>query len=667
MAASLSRPDPTSPSSIAEAGFSVARRGFSQDEVRAFLVSVGAELRRLHERERELEAELRAARASAPGRPELDDDTVAALLGEETVRVLQTARESATQIKARAEEHAARAMRDAHDEANRVRQEADIDAARKRQDAQAEAESEVALAKQEGREMVNEARAYRERVLADLERRTKLARQHIDELNHGRERLLQVFERARLVAVDVTAELQAFAGPEEFVNFSPTTGPVPLVVPASQLDARPAARTRPFDDESSAADEIAADDVPLDDSDLSDADGPDPEVFAAEVFAAESVDAESVDAVTDLVDDGPRAEAAPSPAGTAEAAQVVDAPDVVDDVQSADSGIESPDAGDDTRASADQAATTGGEGAPVAATARTNVVALFPGREQPADPGRERGDVDDLFARLRSSVPAPDDEPAAAEPAEPAAAEPAAAEPADHEPAEPVAAVAAPSTPFARRDEAIVPLIITAARKLKRVLADEQNGVLDTLRGRDRVTALDALVPALDAHVASYAASIADELAAAAAAGAVEIGGRDTATLRRTLEKSGALDSARALLRTDLVAPLRDRIERSISEGHGDNEAITKRVRAVYREWKTQHIDDQLDDVFRYAFGGGVAASIEPGTPLTWRVDPTHAACADCEDNSLAGVVASGEPFPTGHASAPSHSGCRCLALPADQ
>jgi DivIVA domain-containing protein len=224
---------------VAEAGFSTARRGYSPDEVRAFLTSVSAELRRLQERERQIEAELRAARAAMPGRAELDDDTVAKLLGEETLRVLQTARESAAQIKVRAEESAARALREAHDEANRLRQDAEVDAARRRQDAQSEAEAEVAVAKQQGREMVNEARAYRERVLADLERRTKLARQHIEELAHGRERLLQVFERARLVAVDVTSELQAIAEPDEYVNLSPTTGPVPLMVPGSPRPPSP--------------------------------------------------------------------------------------------------------------------------------------------------------------------------------------------------------------------------------------------------------------------------------------------------------------------------------------------------------------------------------------------------------------------------------------------
>ena len=112
------------------------------------------------------------------------------------------------------------------------------------------------------------------------------------------------------------------------------------------------------------------------------------------------------------------------------------------------------------------------------------------------------------------------------------------------------------------------------------------------------------------------------------------------------------------------MTPLRDRLDRAIADGDGDNDDITKRVRAVYREWKTQHIDDQLDDVFRRAFSGGLSTIIEPGTPLVWTIDPSASACPDCEDNSLAGGVPSGEPFPTGHLAAPAHPGCHCLALP---
>ena len=91
------------------------------------------------------------------------------------------------------------------------------------------------MAKQQGREMVEEARAYRERVLAELARRRELAREQIEQLIHGRDRLLQAFERARLVAVDVVAEMTPMSGPDEFVDLSPTTGPVPIMVTASTL------------------------------------------------------------------------------------------------------------------------------------------------------------------------------------------------------------------------------------------------------------------------------------------------------------------------------------------------------------------------------------------------------------------------------------------------
>ena len=97
-----------------------------------------------------------------------------------------------------------------------------------------DAEAELAMAKQQGREMVNEARAYRERVLSELARRRELAREQIEQLMHGRDRLMQAFERARIAAVDVVAELKPLGEPDEYVNLSPTTGPVPVMLPNSR-------------------------------------------------------------------------------------------------------------------------------------------------------------------------------------------------------------------------------------------------------------------------------------------------------------------------------------------------------------------------------------------------------------------------------------------------
>jgi cell division septum initiation protein DivIVA len=588
--------DPTSPASVAGAMFSTARKGFAPDEVRAALTAVSKELDRLRERERQLEAELALARRQGASPAELDEAALTERVGEETVRVLQTARESASQIKARAEENAARLVSEATDEVAKLRQQADLEAARRRSQAQTEAEAELALAKQQGREMVNEARAYRERVLADLEARTNRARQQLEELAHGRERLLQVFERARLVAIDVSTELSKHPGPSELVNLSNTTGPVPIMVPAEGRH-----------------------DVGLDDRTVAElAAEPEPE--------GPELDAEAEPPVAEEAP--PESESPPEPHG-----------------EPADTN-----------------------------QADTNVVELFPGRGEAGEPGESaaKPDVEGLFARLRHETqPEAEAQPEQPEPAtdatddvEPAEQpEPATdatddVEPAEQpEPADQPASEAPTEGPFARRNEVVVPLIVAGARKLKRVLADEQNGVLDVLRGRQAVTSLGALLPDVDAHAATYLAAIQDELLAAASAGAAEVGGRDVG--------STALDRAAGLVRTSLVGSLRDRLERSVAAGSGDNGDITRGVRNVYREFKTQHIDDQLDDVFRFAYAGGVASAIEPGTPVVWKVDAGQPGCADCEDNSLAGELPAGTEFPTGHAFAPAHPGCRCLTLPA--
>ena len=54
---------------------------------------------------------------------------------------------------------------------------------------------------------------------------------------------------------------------------------------------------------------------------------------------------------------------------------------------------------------------------------------------------------------------------------------------------------------------------------------------------------------------------------------------------------------------------------------------VTTIVRGVYREWKTQRIDEHLDDVLRTAFGRGALAAVLPGTKICWMVDPTGPAC----------------------------------------
>jgi cell division septum initiation protein DivIVA len=631
MALSFSRPDPSSPSALAAANFSHARRGFDPNEVRELLRMVAAEMARLQEREKFLERELRTAQRSSPNSMvSLDEDTVTRMLGEEAARILAASREAASQIKIRAEEGAARLLREATDEAQRMREEAAVEAARRRQDASADAEAELQMAKQQGREMVNEARAYRERVLSELSRRRELARQQIEQLVHGRDRLLQAFERARLVSVDVMAELTPLGEPGEYVNLAPITGPVPVMLPAEPRVA-----------DAGESDEGTA-----------------------------SHDLDDAESVTD-------------------ATTMLERPDV-DDIDDATEPT------DETTNAATDTATDGDQGdddhAPVVTLYAGEVDHPALSSDDDAEPAR-KADVDDLFARLRAArvdtigadaaADATDeaadtgatDEAAVTEMAESADADDAAGATLtivgeelavfQRSPEQPAGDVTDDDSPFGRRDAALTPIIVAAARRMKRVLADEQNEVLAALRRNERVRTLDTMLPWAADHAERYSAAIDKELQQAALAGSASVSDATEASRKSDIKSAKALRPAQDAVLANLVTPLRERLERAVAEA-ADNDDIGSSVRAIYREWKTQRIDEHLDDIVRIAFGRGALAALNPGSPVCWIVDPHGPACPDAEDNALAGVVGAGDAFPTDHTFAPAHAGCRCMVVPAD-
>ncbi len=189
-------------------------------------------------------------------------------------------------------------------------------------------------------------------------------------------------------------------------------------------------------------------------------------------------------------------------------------------------------------------------------------------------------------------------------------------------------------------------------RALKRHLADEQNVVLDALR-RSESTDLADLLPAADVHIAGYAAVAAVELTAAAEAGAA------------TVDASVVVDVAALAdeLGTALVEPFRRRIERSASEVDGDADALDERLRALYREWKVEHIGALASDALLSAYARGQHGAAPAGATLRWTIDPDQGPCPDAQDNALAGAVTKGEPFPTGDECPQAHPGCRCLLV----
>ena len=110
------------PEGIAERTFTQVKRGYAESEVRAFLRMVADEVGLLVGRERDYAARIQGleARLAQPPRPMSDQDLIAAL-GEETARVLGQARESATELRNKAEEHARRVVREAQESARELR------------------------------------------------------------------------------------------------------------------------------------------------------------------------------------------------------------------------------------------------------------------------------------------------------------------------------------------------------------------------------------------------------------------------------------------------------------------------------------------------------------------------------------------------------------------
>jgi DivIVA domain-containing protein len=649
MAISFSRPDPSSPTAVAGATFPSSRRGFDQNEVRDFLRMVSAEISRQQERITFLERELLNSQQAAPApQIELNEETITELLGEETARIVQAAREAASKIKVRSEETATRLVREATDEAARVREDAELEAARVRQDATSDAEAEILMAKQQGRDMVNEARAYRERVLADVARRRELAREQIEDLMHGRDRIVQVFDRARIATEDVLRELDDVAEePSEFVNLAPTTGPIPIIVQADEIEAREAMRPAvssapafaPYDQDEDVA--VMAEEVVIDRSALIE------DVVVIEKTVVEELVVEVV-AEAPAVIEAPVIEVETPIAPVVELVVETPVSNVVplfarQEVQAVDTDDEDLDDEDDVN--------------------DPPLVIVEPKAKVVVPP------ADDIFAKLRRSGAdsvAKEVATTQVKKAEPKKKTPEkvtepVVEKAVETAAEPVIEEIATPTPFELRDEALAPVIAAMSRRLKRVLADEQNEVLDILRGKLSVKTLDAIVGPKADHSARMIEALEASLKGAALAGAKSLSDASDKEVQKMVATQMAAINEYVV--ATVVAPLRERLSRSISQASGDNAELTSLVRLVYREWKNTHVDTQVDNIAQTSFGRGAFAALTPGTKICWKVDPNGPACADAEDNSLAGFVGAGEAFPTGHTHAPAHAGCRCALV----
>ncbi len=206
-----------------------------------------------------------------------------------------------------------------------------------------------------------------------------------------------------------------------------------------------------------------------------------------------------------------------------------------------------------------------------------------------------------------------------------------------------------------RRDAATDELERQLARRLKRVLSDEQNEALDRLRRVRGVATADEVLLSQGEHLGRYHAAALEDLVVAERSGAAFFG--------EAPKRSADVGDVAGEFAADLVRQLRGRLEAAFDDG-GDEAEISDRIRSCYREWKTQRIADAAAHYVLVAFNRGVAEAAAPDSSARWVVDDGGTPCPDCDDNALAGAVPKGEAFPTGDLHPPAHPGCRCLAVP---
>jgi hypothetical protein len=594
---------------------------------------VSAELARLQEREKFLESEMRAMQTRGLSDPGvLDEATVTALLGEETARVLTVAREAAQQMRDRAAETAERIVREASAEVARLREQAEIESSRRRSDAATDSESEIELAKQQGREMVNEARAYREKLLNELAVRRELARQQIEELIRSRDRLKAAFERASLAASGVVGDLTDFdEAAEEFQQAVPVvieTKPISVIEPRndSPTNVLPFDREKIEDDATETVSEPANEIV----------DEPVTELVSEPEILEPVVEAENI--VPVIQDSAPTiADEQPAESDDGHRAKIVQMFGRTS--RRLHPSTETPDV--------DQSV-------PAVPEAKT------PELIKKIEP--KKSSVDDLFAKLRQAG------------AENVASSVKTVKDSSHKTTETPKKAVEPPKPiepdlkmFERRDSALIAVDEMLVKKLKRVLADEENAMLNYLQSKKAQVALEKVLPSFENQLQIFVEATSKELIEAAMSGAQSLSKSLKSDLRKKISNATVMQVLSKKLADDIVYPLRERIQKCVEGSDGSASEMSSLIRSTYREWKMKQVDKIVGDISRLAYSRGAYLVLETGVKVCWMVDPNGPPCADAEDNSLAGEVNCGEKFPTGDEHPVIHAGCKCLVVPSSR
>ena len=640
MALDFQRPDPSSPAAVAAAQFTLSRRGYREEEVRDFLRQVSVEMARLLERERFLESELKAMQARGPiDVGAIDEAAVTELLGAEAARILSVAREAAQAMRDRAAESAEHVVREASREATRLREESSVEASRRRSDVSGEAEQELELAKQQGREMIAEVRAYRERVLTDLAKRTEEARRELERLVHERERLLGAFERARHAATDVVGDLNEF---DETLRGTGVTPPlVPPDAPPPPRPTRPS-KTPIFDakqyehelgesHQSAEVSAVVSDAIP---SNEEVADKEDAAVVEHSNHVDEPVaTVETVETVEETPRETVETTEVVEAAETVQLAEVVNLSDRRRQKETPRASHVAPELDAPEHPVFERIQGSSSDEQPQSASPDQTSLAIT-------------SRVDEIFARLRTASTT-------------------------RVASETTQKIAAPGEPhkveesvFQRRAEVVDPALPGLIRAIKRCLADNENAVLTHVSTKRSTLTLAALLATPSELALQYTEAIRELVTSIAVDAARSHSAARRSDMRAVIAQGAVLEKVTEMFVADFISPLHERVAATLVTSAGDRDALLVALRALFAEWKSQHLAPIVSDIAYFSYARGLFLGCDTKAGVCWAVDPQGPACADAEDNSLATEVRRGDAFPTGHTHPLAHAGCRCLVVP---
>ncbi len=658
--------------------FAVQRRGFRPDDVTRYLAQLAGYISEQHSlldrltQERDsLKAELEGLRARRD-LARLDVATVTSVLGEEAAEILRSASEAAEAIRARAEAYAADVTTRADSELAARRHELDTRQARmaeehrtrmERADAEIEektaariaevedaARTKLAKATEDAAEIITKAKAVRTEVYDEIRSRTAQAKSELGELEERRSRLAAVMQNAQSVIGQLSQELahpspvpsfelmehENEAEPESTLPSEESPGSEAAVAEAGVLEAGTA--------------ESAAEAAHRTLYYFNDIDGEHVATSSTSTAAAEVQATASESGEAAVTQDGLAHEVA----AVAEEAEG-EGPEIVGTAEEAAAmqGVEP--------------ATEEATPVPEAEAERPEPVGEPETIEDEA-PEQRQASVQGIFARLLSDV-APLEQPEPAVASEPASE---VAETVAEIPLEQEATPEPEPTPsysihedYARTFSALQAQL---ARRVKRILQDDQNQLLDGLR-TTRVRDTEGLIGGVEALTVRYAevmgafvGPVSDSSAGLYSRYAESVAG-DVNSLSIRVDPPAELFDSVAELAEELAGEVHGRLGRVLARHESEDEvALASNIGAAFRELKTDYIELLAKDLVSSLANSWLLYGTN-AKAVRWLRGP-EPGCSDCEDNELAGAIPSGSEFPTGILFPPAHIGCGCLLVP---